>query len=48
MRNVKAGFVYLDDAPGLGVSPPTLGEQPCGGKVRLHRHIALHSQRSNA
>ena len=48
MRNVKAGFVHLDDAPGLGVSPPTLGEQPCGGEVRLHRHVALHDQASNA
>jgi L-alanine-DL-glutamate epimerase-like enolase superfamily enzyme len=48
MRNVKAGFVHLDDAPGLGVSPPSLGEQPCGGEVRLHRYIALHHQASNA
>jgi L-alanine-DL-glutamate epimerase-like enolase superfamily enzyme len=48
MRNVKAGFVHLDDAPGLGVSLPILGKQPCGGEVRLHRHIALHDQASNA
>jgi L-alanine-DL-glutamate epimerase-like enolase superfamily enzyme len=48
MRNVKAGFVHLDDAPGLGVPPPILGEQPGGGEVRLHRHVALHDQASNA
>jgi len=48
MRNVKAGFVHLDDAPGLGVPPPTLGEQPGGGEVRLHRHVALHDHASNS
>ncbi len=48
MRNVKAGFVHLDDAPGLGVPPPTLGEQPGGGEVRLHRHVALHDHARNA
>jgi len=42
MKAVRSGFVHLDDAPGLGVSPPSLGEQPGGGEVRLHRHIALH------
>jgi hypothetical protein len=30
------------------VPPPTLGEQPGGGEVRLHRHVALHDQASNA
>lgn len=39
MKAVKAGFVQLDDAPGLGVPPPTLGAQPGGGEVRMHRHI---------
>ncbi|HEY2970049.1 MAG TPA: mandelate racemase/muconate lactonizing enzyme family protein, partial [Casimicrobiaceae bacterium] len=48
MRNVKAGFVHLDDAPGLGVPPPAVGEQHAGGEVRLHRHVALHDQVSNA
>src|SRR5437016_3919693 len=48
VRNGKAGFVHLDDAPGLGVPPPTLGEQPGGGEVRLHRHVALHDHASNS
>ena len=36
MKRVESGFVRVGDAPGLGVSPPKLGEQPGGGTVRLH------------
>jgi L-alanine-DL-glutamate epimerase-like enolase superfamily enzyme len=48
MKRVESGFVHLDDAPGLGVSPPELGEQPGGGAVRLHRRLMLTSQASHA
>jgi L-alanine-DL-glutamate epimerase-like enolase superfamily enzyme len=48
MKRVKSGFVHLDDAPGLGVPPPTLGEQAGGGEVRLHRRITLQDQASHA
>jgi len=48
MKRVKSGFVHLDDAPGLGVSPPTLGEQVGSGEVRLHRGITLQDQASHA
>jgi L-alanine-DL-glutamate epimerase-like enolase superfamily enzyme len=47
MKRVSSGFVHLDDAPGLGVSPPTLGEQAGGGEVRLHRGITFHDQASH-
>ena len=39
MRSIESGFVELDNAPGLGVRAPALGEQPCGGEVLLHRHV---------
>ena len=48
MKRVNSGFVHLDDAPGLGVSPPTLGEQAGGGEVRLHRGITLQDLASHA
>jgi L-alanine-DL-glutamate epimerase-like enolase superfamily enzyme len=48
MKRVESGFVHLDDAPGLGVSPPELGEQPGGGDVRLHRRLTLTRQASGA
>ena len=48
MKRVKSGFVHLDDAPGLGVPPPTPGEQPGGGEVHLHRIITLQDQASHA
>jgi L-alanine-DL-glutamate epimerase-like enolase superfamily enzyme len=47
MKRVNAGFVHLDDAPGLGVPPPTLGEQAGGGEVRLHRGITLQDLASH-
>jgi L-alanine-DL-glutamate epimerase-like enolase superfamily enzyme len=48
MKRVRSGFVHLDDTPGLGVQPPTPGEQPGGGEVRLHRSIRLEDQASRA
>lgn len=48
MRHVESGFVRLDDAPGLGISPPDLGEQPGGGEVLLHRRLRLDGQASYA
>ena len=48
MKRVESGYVHLDDAPGLGVSRPELGEQPGGGEVRLHRRLTLTSQASHA
>jgi hypothetical protein len=47
MKSVTAGFVVLDDAPGLGVRPPALGEQPGGGEVLLHRHVTAHEKVSH-
>jgi L-alanine-DL-glutamate epimerase-like enolase superfamily enzyme len=44
MTRIQSGFVDLGDAPGLGVSPPRIGEQPGGGDVRLHRRSALRDQ----
>jgi L-alanine-DL-glutamate epimerase-like enolase superfamily enzyme len=41
MRTIRSGFVELDDAPGLGVTAPELGRQPCGGEVLLHRHVTV-------
>ena len=48
MKRVNSGFVQLDDAPGLGVPPPTLGKQAGGGEVRLHRGITLQDLASHA
>ena len=48
MKRVNSGFVHLDGAPGLGVPPPTLGEQAGGGEVRLHRGITLQDLASHA
>lgn len=39
MKRIDCGFVDLGEAPGLGVAPPSLGEQPGGGYVRLHRQL---------
>ena len=44
MTRIQSGFVDLGEAPGLGVSPPRIGEQPGGGDVRLHRRSALRDQ----
>ena len=48
MQRVESGFVHLDDAWGCGVSPPELGEQPCGGVVRLHRRLTLTKHTNHA
>jgi L-alanine-DL-glutamate epimerase-like enolase superfamily enzyme len=48
MQHVDLGFVHLDDAAGCGVSPPELGEQPCGGVVRLHRRLTLTKHTNHA
>jgi L-alanine-DL-glutamate epimerase-like enolase superfamily enzyme len=47
MKSVTAGFVVLDDTPGLGVRAPALGEQPGGGEVLLHRHVTAHDKVSH-
>ncbi|HEV8256904.1 MAG TPA: mandelate racemase/muconate lactonizing enzyme family protein [Casimicrobiaceae bacterium] len=41
MRTITSGCVQLDDEPGLGVGPPSPGEQPGGGEVRLYRQIVI-------
>lgn len=48
MKCVQSGFVHVGDAPGLGVSPPTLGEQPGGGTVRLHARRIFNAETSHA
>ena len=48
MQRIESGFVDLDEAPGLGVAPPALGEQPGGGGVRLHRSFTLKDHESHA
>ena len=48
MKRVESGFVHVGDAPGLGVSPPQLGEQPDGGTVRLHARRILDADTSHA
>ena len=47
MKRVESGFVHVGMAPGLGVSPPRLGEQPDGGTVRLHAHRILNADTSH-
>ena len=48
MKRVESGFVRVGDAPGLGVSPPKLGEQPGGGTVRLHARRNLDTESHHA
>ena len=45
MRRVESGSVHVGNAPGLGVSPPLLGEQPGGGTVRLHARRNFNAAR---
>jgi len=48
MKTVAAGYVRLDDTPGLGLSAPRPGEQPGGGHVRLHQQISLRNETSRS
>jgi L-alanine-DL-glutamate epimerase-like enolase superfamily enzyme len=48
MKTVDAGFVVLDDTPGLGIPAPALGDQPGGGEVILHRYVIAGNKVSNA
>ena len=48
MKRVDSGFVHVGHTPGLGVSPPTLGEQPGGGTVRLHARRSSNAGRHDA
>ena len=41
MKRIDSGFVDCGDAPGLGIAPPSLGEQRGGGYVRLYRQLTL-------
>ena len=41
MKSIQQGCVLLDDAPGLGVPPPSPGPQSGGGEVRSHRNVEV-------
>jgi len=42
MRSIVDGHVRLDETPGLGLGPITLGPQPGGGEIRVHAHLGAH------
>jgi L-alanine-DL-glutamate epimerase-like enolase superfamily enzyme len=46
-KTIDAGYVQLDDTPGLGILPPRPGEQAGGGHVRLHRQVSLSNEASH-